>query len=163
MPEVGYGRRYPARLADVGTRNGTLMVDVAPHVIGLRFELFVTDVQATIAFFEATLGLVPPEGWSYDGYVPLQSGSVTIGVQTADNLRADHHFSKEKLAGPRGVGLEIVVEVENLTETHDRAERAARELGVVCEPLKDRPWGLRDFRLIHPDGFYVRVTEAPTG
>jgi lactoylglutathione lyase len=136
------------------------MDNPAPKVVGLRFELFVTDVPATITFFEATLGLVPPEGWSYDAYVPLQSGPVTIGVQTAENLRPEHHFSKDKLTGPRGVGVEIVIEVADVNEAFLRAVRAASELGVVCEPLVDRPWGVRDFRLIHPDGFYVRVTEV---
>jgi uncharacterized glyoxalase superfamily protein PhnB len=30
----------------------------------------------------------------------------------------------------------------------------------MVEPLAARPWGQTDFRLIDPDGYYVRVTSA---
>lgn len=163
MREAMCVRRFRDRRADRIERNGALMADGAPEIIGLRFELFVTDTAATLKFYEATLGLVPPEGWSYDGYVPLNSGSVTIGVQTAENLRPDHHFSKEKLSGPRGVGVEIVIEVADVNGAYDRAHAVAAEVGGASEPLVDRPWGVRDFRLIDPDGYYVRVTEVRAG
>jgi len=26
------------------------------------------------------------------------------------------------------------------------------------EDLQDRPWGLRDFRILDPDGYYLRIT-----
>ena len=35
-------------------------------LLGLRFELFVDDVEASVSFYGATLGLVPPENWSPD-------------------------------------------------------------------------------------------------
>jgi lactoylglutathione lyase len=28
----------------------------------------------------------------------------------------------------------------------------------IAEPIAERPWGLRDFRLADPDGYYWRVT-----
>jgi hypothetical protein len=30
----------------------------------------------------------------------------------------------------------------------------------LAEPLTDRPWGLRDFRVVDPDGYYLRVTHG---
>jgi len=30
---------------------------------------------------------------------------------------------------------------------------------VVAEPLQRRRWGLRDFRITDPDGYYLRVTQ----
>lgn len=130
----------------------------AAKVVGLRFELFVTDVAATVDFYEATLGLLPPEGRALDGYVPLHSGSVTIGVQRPENLHAGHHFSPERLAGPRGVGVEIVIEVDDIDRAYARASANAEAHGGVCEALRERPWKTRDFRLIDPDGYYVRVS-----
>jgi predicted enzyme related to lactoylglutathione lyase len=53
------------------------------------------------------------------------------------------------------VGVEIVLEVEDLAVAVDAVERAG--YGLV-EPPRERPWGLRDFRLADPDGYYVRVT-----
>jgi lactoylglutathione lyase len=126
--------------------------------LGLRFELFVDDVEASVRFYAATLGLAPPETWSSDGYVPLRGGVVTIGVQNAANLPADHHFSRERLAGPRGVGLEIVIEVADVERAYSLASHEAERHHGRIEPISDRPWGARDFRLIDPDGYYVRVT-----
>ncbi len=50
--------------------------------------------------------------------------------------------------------MEIVLEVEDLEAALADAAHA------VAEPLQDRPWGLRDFRVSDPDGYYVRVTEG---
>jgi lactoylglutathione lyase len=127
-------------------------------LLGLRFELFVDDVEASVRFYRATLGLVPPEQWSSDGYVPLRAGAVTIGVQCHTKLPVEHHFSREQLAGPRGVGLEIVIEVDDVDRAYALAAPEAERHGGGIEPLGERPWGTRDFRLVDPDGYYVRVT-----
>lgn len=126
--------------------------------VGLRFELFVDDVGASVNFYASTLGLAPPHDWSADGYVALRSGAVTIGVQHHGNLPAGHQFAPERLAGSRGVGLEIVIEVDDVDRVAARARRHAADHGGRYEPLSDQPWGLRDFRLVDPDGYYLRIT-----
>jgi|SRR5664279_4856187 len=130
----------------------------APTLAGLRFELFVQDVERSVCFYSSTLGLEPPATWSPEGYVPIRAGVVTIGVQHLANLPAEHHFSPSRLAGPRGVGLEIVVEVDDVDLAYANAAAHAERCGGSVEPLDDQPWGLRDFRLVDPDGYYVRVT-----
>lgn len=126
--------------------------------LGLRFELFVDDVEASVRFYGATLRLVPPQNWSPDGYVPLQAGAVTVGIQSHTKLPAEHHFSPAHLAGPRGVGLEIVIEVDDIDRAYALAKPEAERHGGQIEPLGERPWGAKDFRLVDPDGYYVRVT-----
>lgn len=130
----------------------------APTPVGLRFELFVEDVEASVRFYSSTLGLEPPATWSPNGYVPISAGVVAIGVQQLTNLPTSHHFSPRHLAGPRGVGLEIVIEVDDVDRAHTKAAPHAERCGGRVEPLSDQPWGLRDFRLIDPDGYYVRIT-----
>jgi lactoylglutathione lyase len=125
---------------------------------GVRFELFVDDVEATIGFYRAILGLRPPENYDPDGYVPLRAGAITIGVSRAKNLEPDHYFSRERLSGPRGVGVEIVIEVDDIDRCHARAADWAASHGCEFEPVADQPWGLRDFRIVDPDGYYIRVT-----
>jgi lactoylglutathione lyase len=46
--------------------------------------------------------------------------------------------------------------VEQLSALHEHCQ--AR--GTVLEALELRPWGLRDFRLADPDGYYLRVTHG---
>ena len=53
--------------------------------------------------------------------------------------------------------MEIVLEVEDLGDALE-AVRAAGH--AVVEPIRARPWGLEDFRLTDPDGYYIRVTTA---
>jgi catechol 2,3-dioxygenase-like lactoylglutathione lyase family enzyme len=126
--------------------------------LGLRFELFVDDVEASVRFYGATLELLPPESWSPDGYVPLRAGAVTIGVQHYTKLPAEHHFNRVRLAGPRGVGVEIVIEVDDVDRAYAFASPEAERHRGRIEPLAERSWGAKDFRLIDPDGYYVRVT-----
>jgi len=45
------------------------------------FELFVDDVEVSIRFYQAVLGLNPPPTYDPDGYVPVSDGAVTIGLQ----------------------------------------------------------------------------------
>jgi len=127
---------------------------------GLRFELFVDDVEQSLAFYGATLGLRPSPGYDPQGYVPVSAGHVRIGLQRRSALPAEHHFRPDHFAGPRGVGLEIVIEVDDVHAAFAQARDAAVAHGGQIEPLAARPWGKTDFRLIDPDGYYIRVTSA---
>jgi hypothetical protein len=48
------------------------------------------------------------------------------------------------------VGVEIVVEVDDIDAAFSRARDAAVAHGGQVEPLAARPWGQTDFRLRHP-------------
>lgn len=49
--------------------------------------------------------------------------------------------------------------VEDITAAHAHAVAADSEVsGLVTQP-----WGLTDFRLVDPDGYYVRVTNLSPG
>lgn len=127
---------------------------------GVRFELFVDDVERSLAFYGKTLGLRPSPGYDPQGYVPVSAGNVRIGLQQYTALPAEHHFRQAHFAGPRGVGVEIVIEVDNVHAAFAEARDAAVAHGGQVEPLAARPWGQTDFRLIDPDGYYIRVTSA---
>ena len=85
---------------------------------------------------------------------------MTIGVQDHTKLPVEHHFNASHLAGPRGVGLEIVIEVDDVDRAHALASVEAERHGGGIEPLRDRPWNTRDFPLVNPDGYYLRVTSG---
>ncbi len=53
-----------------------------------------------------------------------------------------------------------MVEVDDVAAAFTRALDAAMSQGGRVESLTARPWGQTDFRLIDPDGYYVRVTSA---
>jgi uncharacterized glyoxalase superfamily protein PhnB len=85
----------------------------------------------------------------------MVNGLVRIGLCDIKSLAASHYFRTIETNRP-GLGVEIVFEVADLAEYEHRAQLA----GAVYEPLRDRPWGRRDFRVVDPDGYYIRVTET---
>jgi uncharacterized glyoxalase superfamily protein PhnB len=82
---------------------------------------------------------------------------VAIGLGPIAKLpETEGHFSRARLAASRGLGVEIVLEVDDVAamEAHVRASGYP-----IDGPLQVRPWGLTDFRLIDPDGYYLRLTD----
>jgi catechol 2,3-dioxygenase-like lactoylglutathione lyase family enzyme len=118
----------------------------------LRVELFVADVRRSAAFYTDVLGFTREA--ENDGYVAVRRGAAVIGIGRASELPASHPLHARD--GDRnGIGVEIVVEVADV----DAAYRTVTDAGwPALGPVKQRPWGARDFRLLDPDGYYVRVT-----
>ena len=124
----------------------------------LRLELFVDDLDTSIGFY-AGIGFAV-ERREHD-YASLRWGDVVLGLGPIAKLPmsgAGPGFTQERLAAGRGAGVEIVLEVEDL----DVALAAVRAAGhpLAAGPA-DRPWGLRDFRLTDPDGYYLNPHHHP--
>ena len=85
--------------------------------------------------------------------MPVSAGRLRIGLQRRSALPAWHHFRPAHFVGPRGVGVEIVVEVDDVDAAFAPAREAAVTHGGQIEPLAARPWGRTNFRLIDPDGY----------
>ena len=122
--------------------------------MGLRLELFVTDMDASIAFYRRVLGfeLVRRE-WDY---ASVCSGNVTFGLGPVAKLPAEGgYFTQARLAADRGSGVEIVLEVDDVRACYEQVTASGHP---VFEPLQERPWGLIDFRIVDPDGYYLRIT-----
>lgn len=139
-----------------------VMSDRTAAAAGLRAELFVDQPMTTVAFYERFLGFhLEREG---DGYWSLRNGAVTIGIGAAEDLDADHHFLRPGATdSARGVGVELVLELpsaDTVDAMHERIRSAVATAGGRVEPISDRPWGLRDFRVIDPDGYYIRITHG---
>jgi catechol 2,3-dioxygenase-like lactoylglutathione lyase family enzyme len=124
----------------------------------LRLELFVDDLEASIRFYQRALGfrLVRREA----DYASLELGGAILGLGPVAKLPAGTDgpgFTRDRLAGIRGAGVEIVLEVADVEAAFATAQRAQAR---IVEPPRDRPWGLRDFRVLDPDGYYLRITHT---
>ncbi len=116
----------------------------------LRLEIFPRDLDVCYNFYTNVLRflVVRDERRAATPYLSLQRGSLRIGAS-----ESWVEASPESRMPPTGV--EIIIEVEDV-----QAERDA--IVVQGWPLDSdlcvRPWGLVDFRLRDPDGYYLRFT-----
>jgi catechol 2,3-dioxygenase-like lactoylglutathione lyase family enzyme len=128
--------------------------------VRMRMELFVDDLDISVAFYTDVLGFRVVR--RDEDYASLRCGSAVLGlgsVATLPEAGSGPGFTRRRLNLDKGAGVEIVFEVddvEHLSALHDHCQA----LGTVVEVLRRRPWGLDDFRLTDPDGYYLRITHG---
>lgn len=115
----------------------------------LRLEIFPADLNATVRFYVDLLGfaLVTDRRADPLPYLALERGDVRIGAVTVPGGSMAHRHPP--------TGVEIVLEVDYLHAERDRLRNAG---WPIEEDIMRRPWGLQDFRVLDPDGYYLRIT-----
>jgi catechol 2,3-dioxygenase-like lactoylglutathione lyase family enzyme len=118
----------------------------------LRCEIFPFDLDATVDFYVRVLGfrLVRDERAAEQAYVALERGGVQLGAAARPPVEQPAHRRPP-------TGVELVIEVADVEADLARVARCG---WPVVEGLTSRPWGLRDFRVLDPDGYYWRITSA---
>jgi lactoylglutathione lyase len=120
----------------------------------LRCEIFPADLDAAVAFYVDVLAfaLVRDERRGPAPYVALERGEVRLGAAARPEV-------SERDGRRPPLGVELVLEVEDLDAEYSRVSAAG---WPVAEEPRLRPWGLRDFRVLDPSGYYWRITTHPT-
>jgi lactoylglutathione lyase len=122
----------------------------------IRFELFVTDRDKSVDFYTSVLGFEVRR--LDESYAMLTCGDVVLGLSRQADLPETGEgpgFTQQRLNQDHGAGVEIVLETPDLEGLYERVQRSGYQLAA---PIQDRPWGLRDFRVADPDGYYLRIT-----
>jgi uncharacterized glyoxalase superfamily protein PhnB len=118
-----------------------------------RLELFVDDLAASIDFYSRVFGFRLCEQ-QVDGYTPMINGEVSLSLNLRANLPDEHPI--QAIVGERlGRGIELVLEVNDIKAMYQRVRSANWPLSAE---LQHQPWGLTDFRVLDPDGYYWRIT-----
>jgi lactoylglutathione lyase len=120
----------------------------------LRIEIFPADLQGMIDFYTDVLQftLLKREGT----YAYLNRDGIFLGaIETTTTETPDEMNWRRP---PKGV--ELVIEVDNLVQQRDAI--VGKGWGLE-DDIKLQPWGLEDFRLIDPDGYYIRITTHSPG
>ncbi len=114
----------------------------------LRFEIFPEDLDVTVNFYQRVLGFRLTDDRRAEDYAALRRGAVLVGAvrTTLPNARA---------ARRPPAGVELVLEVDDVVAERDRVLASGWPLD---DDLHDQSWGLRDFRVLDPDGYYLRIT-----
>ena len=113
----------------------------------LRIEFFPSDVARSVSFYESLGFETVARKAGPPAYASVKLGDVRIGLCQAAFVDP----AARALPG----GTEVVIEVDNVRRRRD--EFVSRGV-VLAEDLAEREWGLADFRVIDPDGYYLRFT-----
>lgn len=124
----------------------------------IQIELHVPDFEKVKNFYRKLGFEVVWERKPEDmkGYLIMQldnnilcfwSGNKTIYNQP--------YFKKFPRDTKRGYGVEIVVMINDVENYYEKVKFFAN----IVEKLVLQPWGLKDFRIEDPFGFYLRFTE----
>ena len=113
----------------------------------LRIEDFPADVQLTTSFYERLGFQVAGRNDGPPRYAALRMGSVRIGVCEA--------YPVDPACRAYPAMTEIVIDVDDVHATRDRIVEQGIE---PTEDLQKRDWGLTDFLVTDPDGYYLLFT-----
>lgn len=118
-------------------------------------ELFTQDLSGYIDFFQKAAGfrLIRREGT----FVQLHSDRGEILLNSTKVFPAGHPFRDKVSVGTQAVRVEIGIVVADLDKAYAAAQKHNR--WKVVAGIERQDWGLRDFRILSPDGYYLRFTE----
>ena len=116
-------------------------------------ELHVSDFKKAIEFY-SRLGFKLL--WRTEDYLVMKrKRSVLNFYGGSEKVYRHSHFGRFSKNTRCGYGVEIIIPVDRL----ERFYKSARKFARVVQPLELKKWGRRDFRMVDPFGFYLRITE----
>lgn len=126
----------------------------------LQLELHVPDFDLVKRFY-GLLGFKVV--WEHKpeqdkGYLVLENdaGCIINFWSGTDAIYDQTYFKRFDRQTKRGFGVEIVVPTKQNLQV---LQESLQNSGVnIVERLKKRPWGLDDFRIEDPYGYYLRIT-----
>lgn len=124
----------------------------------IQIELNVPDFELVKKFygklgFEVVWERKPEK---LKGYLVMKMGNNILCFWAGNEYAYKHpYLQKYPRDTKRGYAVEIIVMVEDIEEYYKKV----KDFANVVEELQVRPWGLKDFRIEDPFGFYIRFTE----
>ena len=116
-------------------------------------EMFVADTATAVDYYRTLFDLSVHH---QDGsFTELHGHGLRFNICGLDEL--PEHLASRSAEANRQVGsrVELCFVVSDIQEVFRRA--VAME-AVVAEPIMERSWGRTDFRLVGPEGAYLRIT-----
>lgn len=119
-----------------------------------RLELFVEDLQRSIRFYEEILTLVFSKKNATSAMIKLGDFSLLL---TPDYILNENHYLKRGGLKPKGKGVEVIMVFDNIEQIY---QHVLEKNYPVESNLKMQSWGMKDFRIVDPDGYYLRLTSS---
>ncbi|EKD70534.1 MAG: hypothetical protein ACD_46C00507G0003 [uncultured bacterium] len=119
-------------------------------------ELETKKIDQYIEFFKqvANLKLIRHE----KTFSLMESEIGQLLLMNPSELPKSHPFYGKVTGKSQGLGVEISFVVANLKQSFEAAKASGWQ---ISQGITLRPWGVYDFRVLSPDGYYLRFTEPP--
>lgn len=117
-------------------------------------ELFVSRLAASIVFYRCLFGQACTDYNEKRAVFKNEDGAALL--LTDESVLGKNHYFTAMAESRKGKGVELILPVNNLEALFNKIHRIypdSVESGIVAQP-----WGKLDFRVVDPDGYYVRVT-----
>ena len=119
----------------------------------IYIELHVPDFKRAIEFY-SRLGFKLL--WRTEDYLVMKRKRSVLNFYGGSQKVYSHsYFGRFKKTTKCGFGVEIIIPVDRV----ERFYRSVRKFAKIVQPLQLKKWGRRDFRIVDPFGFYLRITE----
>lgn len=124
----------------------------------IQIELHVPDFEKVKEFygklgFEVVWERTPEEK---KGYLVIKlDNNILCFWPGNEYVEKQSYFKNFPTDTKRGYGVEIVIMVEDIEKLYKKVETFCN----IVDRLQTQPWGLKDFRIEDPFGFYLRFTE----
>lgn len=118
--------------------------------------IFPSDLEESKRFYQDVLGFVI--AGEDDGFVELKSSTLTLWLHDDTSIE-DDAYREELDANPRGVGLNLCFEVDDVDKYYERL--VENEGAPVEQEPEEKPWGIRRFTVRDPDGYHLQFYSYP--
>lgn len=123
----------------------------------LHLELHVPDFEQVKSYYGSLGFQVVWERRPEDakGYLVIEMDGTVLCFWGGNNaIYQQTYFKKFPHDTPRGYGVELVIMIDDIEDYYSEVKSKSN----VVEPLTKQPWGLYDFRIVDPFGYYLRFT-----
>ena len=131
----------------------SLPVRRLPETLRLRDaapSLTVNDIEKSLAWYHDVLGCLVKDRWERDGKLAgaeMRAGAVAFYIEQDD--------WKKGRDRRKGEGFSIYCTTAQDVDALAATIKARG--GTLAEEPQSRPWGSRDFAIVDPDGFKIRI------
>jgi lactoylglutathione lyase len=121
--------------------------------MAFRIEFFVNDIEKSVFFYQNLLKLeLSQQGEKSVSFISDESFLLLTSIEALDD---NHYFKKHNFA-KMGGGVEFIIITDQVEEVYKNIKQ--KNPNSIESDLKLQAWGMLDFRVIDPDGYYIRVS-----
>jgi len=131
-----------------------------PHLSRHSIQLVVSQLVVTEAFYAGILDLPVRRSLTAQGapdhLVIDMDGIAIVFVEESDVVKAHPMLGTRFSMFPRGIGLTLHFEVEDIEDVSDAIMEEGME---ILYPLEIKPYGVKEMWCFDPDGYLVVLDE----